>query len=506
MKDHTDILDLDEIFGDEGAKTKNGAFTLKTSGNNLVDLFSRGGAFRSKSDAEIIGLFASAFEEDKLLAIKTLCYLRDIRGGQGERRFFRVCLTWLANNFGDIVIKNIHNFVEYGRWDDIFSLVETNIQKDIIEVVKNQIEKDLKAKNNNISLAAKWMPSINTSSNNTVRLAGVFRKNFGWTHKQYRKNLSKLRAKINVLETQLCKNNWDKIDYSKIPSRAGLIYAKAFHRHDESRYSAWQSKATKGEVKVNTSTLNPFDIVTRIMTGGMVDIGDRKYCQVKPMDDKSKNDLDLFWKKLPDYFDSAGVKHRNILPIVDTSGSMRGNPIAAAIGLGIYTAERNEGVFQNCFVTFSNEPEVQTLIGDNIYDKINNLSKVFWNSNTNLQKVFELILRKAIENKVSPSGMPQEIVLISDMEFDKVSPDARELNLNAIEDQYKKAGYDLPHFTFWNVKASNQSPAKFDAKGIRMISGYSPSIFISLFKEGIETPLDLLLKVINGERYSGIIL
>lgn len=355
---------------------------------------------------------------------------------------------------------------------------------------------------NNISLLAKWLKSENTSSRESVRIATITRQFLGWTPKRYRKTLTALRAKIDVLEAKLCRNDWSNVDYSGIPSKAGMLYAKAFHRHDETRYSSWQEKAKKGEVKINTSVLNPFDIVSKVLSGGMVDIGDRKYCQVKPLDAKTKKDLDLFWTNLPNYLDAK--INKNILCICDTSGSMRGNPIAAAISLSLYTAERNSGVFKDCFITFSNEPEIQNVSGSDIYDKIESLSKTFWNSNTDLQKVFEKILSKALEAGIKQEGMPSEIILISDMEFDKAVVDNNFTNLEEVKNKYINAGYEMPNLTFWNVKASDQSPAKFDERGVRLISGYSPTIFKSLFKEGIETPFDLFLKTVDVERYSNV--
>ncbi len=498
-------FDFDELEDEaESPRTKNGASSLLNSGNSIVDLFAKGGAYRKRSDGEVVSLFSKAFNEDRLLALKTLFYLRDCRGGQGERRFFRVCLSWLAKNHPAIVVKNLPALVVYGRWDDYFVLFETKVENYFLAFIKEQFEADVNSKEKNISLLGKWLPSINTSSRQTRFLAEKFRKAFGLSPRNYRKKLSALREKINVLERLMCSGDWAGVDYSAIPSKAGLLYSKAFHRHDNPRYLQWQKDVMSGKTKINAAVLNPYDIVSRLMTGGMNKVGDKYFCDVRNLDEATKNDLNMFWEKLPDYFDGNS---QNILCVCDTSGSMRGAPVTAAISLSIYTAERNKGMFSNFFLTFSQEPDFQEVEGDNIYSKVQNMARSNWGENTNLQAVFDLILNRAIERKVPAEEMPAEVIIISDMQFDKATPDNKATNFQVIEDKFKGSGYKLPSLTFWNVNATgNDSPVTFDKRGVKLVSGYSPSIFRVLLGGNVETPLDLVKNAVEVERYAAITL
>lgn len=124
--------------------TENGGVTRKTTESKVLDMFAVGGAYRNRSDEDIILLFKNAFEENRDLAMKCLFYLRDIRGGQGERRFFRIAFRWLANNYSEIAKKNIENIPEYGRFDDLYCLVDTPLEKEMFKYMKSVVVGDIK--------------------------------------------------------------------------------------------------------------------------------------------------------------------------------------------------------------------------------------------------------------------------------------------------------------------------------------------------------------------------
>ena len=127
------------------SKTSNGAFAYRSTKSHVLDLFSMGGAFRNRSDEEVKSLFSKAFNENQLLAMRTLFYLRDINQGQGERRFFRLVLEDLALHSPDVLRKNLHLIPQFGRYDDLWVLLETNLKDDVIELIKSQLRKDLKS-------------------------------------------------------------------------------------------------------------------------------------------------------------------------------------------------------------------------------------------------------------------------------------------------------------------------------------------------------------------------
>ena len=313
-------------------ETENGAIALKSTGNALLDLFSIAGATRELSPVEIENYFYSAYLEDPLLTLKLAFYTRNIRGGLGERRAFRIMLRKLANINPKAVIKNIHLVPKFGRWDDLYVLVGTKVEKEMFSFMKETFLKDLQAmeEQKEVSLLGKWLKSINASSKESKQLGKLTAKSFGMSEKDYRKALSKLIDYIDITEKRMSENKWNEIPYPNVPSIAMNRYRLAFIKHDEERFEEYLSKVEKGEEKINSSTLFPYDI---LLAGNIRALSSNRFI--------IDNDrvLEQQWKNLPNYIEG---KH-NILVMADTSYSMTadgGRPIATAIGLAIYFAER----------------------------------------------------------------------------------------------------------------------------------------------------------------------
>ena len=476
--------------------TENGAVTPESTLSANLDFFSRISAMRKEPEDRIISLWEKAWHENPTLALRNLFYSRDIRGGQGERRVFRVILKQIAKNaqflgwrYYEAVMNNIVQYIAlYGRWDDMFSLFEDTILfNKIAEKLKAKLEAE-EAGREDVSLLAKWMPSANTSSQKTKELAKRFYTYFQWSPKRYRKVLSGLRKKIHLLETDMSNNNWHEIQYDKIPSQAGIKHQKAFFRHDEERYREFLEAVNSGEKKINTKTLYPYQIVEKAM--------------VDRLDQNSKLALDTMWKNLPDYVredDSA-------LVVCDTSGSMSmwGDPIYVAISLAMYFGERAKNKFKDHFITFSDRPKMQKIVGSNIFDKVKNLSRADWDRNTDLEAVFRLILKTGTQNEIPQSEMPNKLYIISDMEFDSCTMNSNKSNFKNFKKMYEESGYEMPLLVFWNVNSRNdQSPVTKDERGVVLISGASPSAM----KFGMDTsttPEQFMLDVLNTERYSNI--
>ncbi len=457
--------------GTNKTKTENGADTLKSTLNPLVDFFAMGGATR---DNETLGLdlFKKAFAFDEQKAIRILFYLRDVRGGQGERNLFRNALEYLGKKEKKVGKKIVEYIPEYGRFDDMFSL-PVDFYKEFIE---NQLTEDWKS--DTPSLLAKWMPSENTSSKETRALAKEIREALGGTPRDYRKTLSALRKKIKLIEHNITDKDYDSIDYSKIPSQASLKYRKAFYRNDEARYSKFLEKVEKGEATINAATLYPYQVYDAVQ------------------DDQGT--ANALWKALPDYTDG-----RNALVVADVSGSMSGRPMSVSVSLALYFAERNKGQFKDHFITFSGNPHLQKITGKTLEQKMNSIENAEWEMNTNLKAVFELLVDTAVENDADPEEMPSTIYIISDMEFDECISGGT--NFEAIDKMYKKAGYTRPNLVFWNVNAHQKNvPVEQDQEGVTLVSGCSASTF-KLVVEG-KTPVDLMEDVINSERYSKIVI
>jgi hypothetical protein len=469
--------------------TENGAKVYKATNSYVLDFFSQAGAMRNTSKNEIIKLFSKAYNEDKLLALKCLFYMRNIRGGQGERRLFRIILNYLANKDSEVIIKNIGIISKFGRWDDIYCLFKTKCEKVAEELIKNQLKEDMSS--DTPSLLGKWLKSINTSSKESVYLGNRTRKLLGMSPKQYRKTLATLRSKIDVLEKKLTAKNYEDIDYSKVPSQAGLKYRQAFFRNDEERYTAYLDSLKDGKVKINANTLYPYQLVHKALNN------DSEYEETL---------FDQMWKALPDYIEEDRC---NTIAVVDTSGSMNWcggdiEPIDVALSLGLYFAEKNTSIYKNHFITFSGIPRLQKIIGNTLTDKLDNMSKADWGSNTNIEAVFNLILKVAVKNKLRQDEIPNRIFIISDMQFD----DATNKNIDDeylfdnVKKTYEDYGYKLPKLVFWNVNSYGcKFPMIENDNGLALVSGCSPSIFKAVLKDEFKTPYELMLEVLNDDAY-----
>jgi len=475
--------------------TGNGALSHSTSGTSVLDFFGKGGALRSQTEQDVINLFSKAYGEDKTLALKALFYLADVRGGQGERRLFRVAYNWLAKNDLKTAKKLLKYIPEYTRWDNILETLEnTALEKDAFSFVAKSLKADLKEETP--SLLAKWAPSEQASSNVTRRLAYKLRSEMKLSPKNYRKMLSGLRAKIGVVERLMCSGDWKDINFSHVPSNAAKIYKKAFNAHVPDLYSKFLTKVEKGEAKINASVLYPYDIVREAM---------------KSFDNDLRT-IDAQWKALPDFLKD---NPHNGLVVADVSGSMdssghyggdTGNvrPIDVSVSLAIYFAERNVGAFKGHFMIFGGESRFMTLNGGTIKDKVSAVLADRPCPNTNLQAVFDTILKKGVTYKVPQSEMPSVIYIVSDMQFDVACGRNDKTNLEVIREKYKAAGYKMPTIVFWNVNSYSDTPVKFDDKGVCLVSGCSPSILKTAISGKVVTPYQLMLDVLNGERYEPI--
>ena len=505
------------------AFTENGALTHKTTKSDLLDMFAMGAAYRTRTDDDVILMFRKAFKENPVYALKCLFYIRDVRGGQGERRFFRVAMHDLATQNTDAVIRNIQYIPEFGRWDDLYALVGTPAEKAALNLIKDQLSLDVQCKTP--SLLAKWLKSENTSSKESVRLANITRKHLGMTHKQYRKTLSILRERINVLERLMSAGKWDEIEFDKIPSKAGMKYKNAFAKHDIDRmradkdvqsYADFAKDTTK---KVNAKALYPYECVAeafKAMRGSMYG-----YSRNTSMDDTNRLMVNKYWDNLADYFNGASF---NGMAIVDTSGSMCGSsadaPINVAISLGMYCAEKAKGPFANHFITFSSNPTFMKVEGVDFCDKVVRMSHADWGGSTNVEAAFDMMLDTAIKNHCPQSDIPENLVIISDMEFDScVTSGARsrdrwgygnytrvtknDLTLfEAMAEKWAAHGYKMPHLIFWNVQARQNNIPMIGHGAVSYVSGMSPSIFETIMTG--KTGYDLMMEKLNTERYACI--
>lgn len=472
--------------------TENGAVTYRSTQSECLDLFATIGALRRESDEEITNRFLRAYAENADLAMKILFFARDIRGGMGERRVFRTIIKWLASNEPRSLEKNIQYIAEYGRYDDLLALMGTTCEGKTLQLIKKQLAADCTAleTGESVSLLAKWLPSVNASNKDAVRQAKRIARAMGMNDAQYRKTLSALRAKISIIENNLREKDYT-FDYSKQPSRAMFKYRKAFMRNDRDRYDAFMSRVAEGTEQLHTSALTPYEIIKPFFGGGDISYQERKA-------------IDATWKSQENF--TGG---ENALVVVDGSGSMYGGadpiPATVALSLGIYYAERNTGAFQNHFITFSENPKLVEIKGRDICEKTRYCQRFNEAANTNIQRVFQLILKTAVKNRVSQKDMPAKLYIISDMEFDYCTEDCSTTNFEYAQRIFAENGYQLPEVVFWNVASRNQQqPVKVNDRGVALVSGCNPRIF-SMLKAGILSPYAFMIDVLGSERYAAIV-
>ena len=473
--------------------TENGAVAYNTLNNGLLDLFAVIGALRPQSESEIEQKFARAFNEDKLLATKMLFYAGNIRGGLGERRTFRVCLKWLAQNYPEIVVKNIVNIPLFNRWDSLFVLENTPVESAMWEFIKVQLMSDIRAmkKNHPVSLLAKWLPSENTSSKRTVRLARKAMSALNLTPRNYRKTLSALRKYIKVVERDMSANQWGDINYEGVPSYAMKNYQNAFAKHDAIRFSNYIASLNKGEAKINASTLFPYDLVreyvNEVWTGGL-------YYRNGKLDSV----VEAQWKALPNYIEGEN----NYVVMADVSDSMNGRPLMTSIGLAIYFAERNKGDYHNIYMTFTNEPHfINIKEGATLLENVKTVANTDVGYNTNLEAAFDYILSNAIYNNVSNEDMPKALIVISDMEIDRYMSGCGLGFVDTMKEKFNVAGYEMPKIILWNVEA-RQDTYLSQNPDVIYVSGSSPSVFKSFIGAlNGETAYDVMLKTLNDKMY-----
>ena len=495
--------------------TENGAVAYATSGSKLLDFFYKVSSFR-KNPVDY-SLFDEAYYQDKAMALRFLLFLRDVREGIGERDTFRKLLLHLTEIDAQIADKFLYivNLSEYGRWDDYIYIFATtkdeSLKRYIAEILQATLDADLYNYHNGqpYSLLAKWMPSINTSSKKTVAVGNELRKYFRMSPSQYRKTLSKLRKGLDVLEVKLSSNKWDKVDYSHVPSLANIKYKDSFFRHDGVRRIKYLNDVASGKKKINANSMFLYDIIHAYEKN----VGFDGYC-MSPVDDTLEN----LWEsqKKPKTF-------ADTLVVRDGSGSMTlrvsKNVSAMEIGdsIALYCAKNNAGVFKDKIMTFSNNPKMITVNCSTLRDNIEKLMKNTECSTTNVESVFDLILKTAKKCNARQADMPKNVLIISDMQFNAAMCDTDTFgfplrNQNVQEDdtlfenikkKYNACGYELPKLIFWNVSCYNDGivPIQSSRNGVILLSGFSKELVDMVCCSDLD-PYKALCKQLNKPRYN----
>lgn len=476
--------------------TENGAVGYKSTGKVLTDLNFRVSSMRNIVTTDDMNLFIKAMDEDLEYAIKWLFFARDIRFGMGERDAFQTLYMKYAELYPAEAKATLKLVAEFGRWKDVIDIINMD-SNDILggmELVKDTFYEDIQncMLGKSISLLAKWMPSINASGK-ARNQAKRFAKYFELPYVSYRKMLSKLRAYLDITEVKTCSNRWSEIDYNKVSSNANKRYVNAFKKHDGERYMKHCSKALDASsgVKMNAGVLYPHEIW-------------HKYGRIIGEDVA----LEAMWKNLADLGDCG-----NTMVVVDGSGSMTCGsfcgvmPIDISRSLGVYFAEKCKGEFNNILMEFSSRPKLIDLNDcETLNDKFIKMSRYNDCSNTDIERVFMLILDTAIEHNMKQSDLPDRILIVSDMEFDNATNNTyyrygMKALFDELADRYTEYGYKLPKLVFWNVNSRTKTiPMTENELGVVLVSGFSPNILSMVMSDQTDPWLALKDKL-DSKRY-----
>lgn len=511
---------IKNTLNNEVSITENGAVGYASAGSEILTMNFMLSSLRNENSEEITKRFSKVYFENPELAVKFLFFIGDIRGGCGERRTFRICMDWLVANQTDVARKVIRLVPEYTRWDNLVMLIDSKLRDEVIDIVAGQLSDDIEnmANNSSVSLLAKWMPSENTSSESTKGLARRWISALSVTPRKYRKTLSKLRRYIDVVEVKMSAKNFSEINYEHVPSRANLLYKDAFKKHDAARRDAYLESVKNGDAKINASeAVFPHDILHKLYSQRHHAYG----CAVQIADDPT---VEAMWNAMPNKLkDSDG----GVMCVVDSSGSMTstigGTDVSAwevAHALGFYFAQHCNGEFKDKYITFSSKPSFVDMTNcKTLKDRLLLALDKSLYDNTDIEAVFDLILKTAVDNHMQQSDIPSTVLIFSDCEFDaqcyahSLGPsffgrnnwDANGKTLfDGISRKFEENGYVMPKLVFWNLNSRTGTvPLQQSKSGVALISGFSSNNVDMVMSNELD-PHAILVKKLNSARYEPV--
>ena len=494
---------IDEMKNNEKSYTENGALGYKTSGQSIVDLNFKIPSYRTKIDID------KSLGENTNLTLRWLLYLRDIKEGVGERKSFREYLLYYCQEHEELALKflDIVDITEYGRWDDIVWLYcQDNISYrekcTLAHIIRDQVEQDKQnyLLDKPISLLAKWLPSENASSKETKENAKKIRIILRLNSREYRKLLSSLRKYIDIVERKISKNEWDSVNYSKVPSKANLLYAQAFLRHDGKRREEYLDKVEQGKEKINANALFLHDIIHKYKNQNPL------YVYGNSSTFNKDETLELLWKaqKKIEGFSNTLVVRDGSASMCSCIGNSEVTALDVADAITLYCAENNSGIYKKKFLTFSHKAKVVDVSNClTLADKLSRIIKEDDYSNTDINNVFNLVLNTALKTEAKQEDLPKTILIISDMEFDYISNN-EEILFEEIGRKFEENGYKLPKLVFWNVNSRNNViPIQQNENGVILLSGFSKNLMEMVMSSELD-PYNALVKVLNKKRYEVI--
>lgn len=451
--------------------TSNTTPAFSGTGVANLDFFSKAAAMRGQPG--VVDLFVKAFNENEMFAIANILYLRDIRGGLGERNSFYQILQYLEVNDIDMCKRVIKKIPMLGRWKDIFELKTLDARLYAYAMVKGALA-------NQDGLCAKWMPRQGVFANELRAFMQL-------TPKQWRKTLVNL---TNVVESKMCAKEWDSIDYKAVPSQAARIYASAFSRHAEAEYKEFLENVKSGKTTINAGAINACDVIKYFWDHG------------KNRDAIIQANADALWNALP-----KPVKAPNAIVMVDSSSSMNHGsakvaPMTAAFAVGMYVAQHAEGAFKDKLLTFNTTSKIYNLDSNaSVHDRLTVMKEAAWGGSTNYESAFSELVIYCQRNGITE--LPKQLIVVSDMQFNQSSRSA-DGALATARTIVRQAGFEMPQIVYWNVNSSACTHAEANENGVALINGFSTNALNSVI--GLDewkdvSPIDVMLETLSNDRY-----
>ncbi|MCE5166423.1 hypothetical protein HAX54_019195 [Datura stramonium] len=391
--------------------------------------------------------------------------------------------------------------------DEHYRLLHDKISDFFSELLRADLEKLNSGQTNDISLAAKWCPTVDSSYDKaTLMCESIAKKMFPResyseyngveeAHYAYRVRdrlrkdvLVPLHKALELPEVYMSANKWNSLPYNRVASVAMKNYKEHFAKHDLERFVAYLEDVKSGKAKIAAGALLPHEIIGALS-------------------DKDGGEVaELQWKRMVDDICKKG-KLSDCIAVSDVSGSMTGTPMEVSVALGVLVSELSEEPWKGKLITFSESPELQKVEGNTLKEKTEFVRKMNWGASTNFQEVFDRILDVAVQGNLSEDQMIKKVFVFSDMEFDQASENAWETDYQAIQRKFEEKGYkNVPEIVFWNLRDSRSTPVLENQSGVALVSGFSKNL-LTMFLEGggIVNPLHVMELTISGEMYQKLV-
>ena len=473
---------------------------------------------------------------------KMIGHTRDIISGKGEYSLSYMLLTVWYDHYPELakfafkyfvmpldMCDNVH---QYGSWKDIKYFSKNYPDHPLVDygvrLINDQLKIDI---NSEIpSLVSKWIPREKSKFKELyyklsfdyfseyINSAKTLDSKHGAESKakmEYRIIISGLNKRLDTVQIKQCSQNWATIDPSKQTSITMHKQKTAFLNYTkdgEQRYKcddrvlcgdnfkAFVKQVASGEQEVkgkriglNDFTENALDLIRR----GLVNSSDEAIILNGQWDDNSKQTGNL----------------ENFIPMIDVSGSMSGDPLHAAIALGIRIAEKSS--LGKRALTFHAEPSWINLEScSGFINMVEKVRKAEWGMNTNFKKALNMILNTIIAKNLHPDEVSNmTLVILSDMQCDDADNSGATM-YESIETMYASAGNTLfgkpfkpPHILFWNLRSTSGFPSLSTQPNVSMMSGFSPALLNLFCEQGMValqdcTPWSIFLKSLENERYN----